>query len=202
MIRIGLAACLVCAGAACQNEPVENALDRALQRMVDQPRCGADEPSDDFRNGACNQQPPAGTRAFQAPAETPENRGRRDDGAAVATIPIPVDRVLIAEGKSRFDLFCATCHGLLGDGNSEVAENMQLRKPPALFDPAIRSLPDGQIFRVISEGYGLMPAYAQNLTVRQRWAVVAYVRVLALSQAMALDALAPAARKEALSWLR
>ena len=201
-MRAAAATWLIALSAACQDEPMENALDRTLQRMVDQRRCSADEPSTHFRNGACDLAPPEGTRAYRQAAESAESRGASDDGQPLAEVPIPVDRALISEGKGRFELFCAPCHGLLGDGQSEVAENMQLRKPPALFDPVVQDLPDGQIFRVISQGYGLMPSYAHALTAHQRWAVVAYVRVLALSQAMPLGALAPEAQRAARSWLR
>jgi hypothetical protein len=79
---------------------------------------------------------------------------------------------------------------------------MQTRKPPSLSDALVQSLPDGQLFRVISEGYGLMPSYRRALSVQQRWAVVAYVRALALSQAVPLTELSAAQRTEAARWLR
>ena len=188
--------------ASCQNGPAENEIDRRLQRMVDQDRCAADEPSSRFRNGACNQTPPVGVRAFGERDVSRVHTGRAADGTPLAQIPIAIGRSELTQGRQRFELFCATCHGYLGNGQSEVAENMRLRKPPALFDPVIAALPDGQIFRVISEGYGLMPSYASKLSVEERWAVVAYVRVLALSQSMPLALLSAREREEAAAWLR
>ena len=180
----------------------EDAGPKALQRMVDQTRCEPDGVSQFFRNGSCNQQLPAGAVAFRSEPPTPWSTGLDEAGAPLAHIPVRPDRALLAEGRKRFELICATCHGLLGDGQSEVAENMQFRRPPALFEPRIRALPDGQIFRVISEGYGLMPSYARTLPVAQRWAVVAYVRALAISQSTELAALPEKQREEARRWLR
>jgi hypothetical protein len=76
---------------------------------------------------------------------------------------------------------------LLGDGDSQVALNMSLRRPPSLH--LYRDRPDGYIFQVISQGFGLMPSYAHSLSVHDRWAVVAYVRALQLSQHATVDQL-------------
>jgi mono/diheme cytochrome c family protein len=186
----------------CQSQPTSNELDRRLQRMVDQDRCAADEPTAYFRNGTCNQPPPSGVRSFRAAKEGPRETGRDARGEPLKRIPVRVDRALLERGRERFELVCATCHGLLGNGDSEVAENMELRRPPAVFDPRVRELPDGQLFRVISDGYGLMPSYASHLSVEQRWAVVAYVRALALSQDVSLASLSARERQEAARWLR
>jgi hypothetical protein len=82
---------------------------------------------------------------------------------------------------------CAVCHGVLGDGDSQVALNMSLRRPPSLH--LYRDRPDGYIFQVISRGFGLMPSYAGSISVHDRWAVVAYVRALQLSQFASVDQL-------------
>jgi len=73
---------------------------------------------------------------------------------------------------------------------------MMLRKPPSLHLARIRALPDGRIFQVATEGYGVMPSYAGDLSVAERWAVVAYVRALQLSQNVPAGSLPPAARAE------
>lgn len=115
--------------------------------------------------------------------------GRNPDGTPLARIPVPVTRELLEQGRKRFDITCATCHGLVGDGRSLVARNMSLRPPPSLLELASR--PDGHFFQVISQGFGLMPSYASEIGVEERWAVVAYLRALQLSQRARLD-LAPA----------
>ncbi len=78
---------------------------------------------------------------------------------------------------------------------------MELKPPPSLHDPSIRALSDGFIYGVVSGGYGLMPSYANQLPERDRWAVVAYVSALQLSQRVALDGLSPRLRHTVLSRL-
>ncbi|HEY0250590.1 MAG TPA: cytochrome c, partial [Kofleriaceae bacterium] len=77
---------------------------------------------------------------------------------------------------------CATCHGPEGDGNSPVADAMQRRRPPSLFEPKITALAPREMYRVITEGYGLMPSLRDLVPPKDRWAVVAYVRTLELSR--------------------
>ncbi|ATB48609.1 c-type cytochrome [Corallococcus macrosporus] len=147
---------------------------------------------------------------------------RAPDGglADPARFPVPLTRELLARGRGHFETWCAPCHGLLGDGHSVVAENMQLRPPPALYGslhaphppsgmvtldgpradagregggplaPGWDALPHppGFYYQVITEGYGLMPSYAAELPPEQRWAVVAWLRVLAYSQRAPLSA--------------
>jgi mono/diheme cytochrome c family protein len=105
-----------------------------------------------------------------------------------------VDAAALARGRARFDVTCAVCHGLLGDGESQVALSMSLRRPPSLH--AYRDVPDGHLYRVITEGFGLMPSYGAELSVEDRWAVVAYVRALQLSQYAGLEQVPPDVRRK------
>lgn len=107
-----------------------------------------------------------------------------------------VTPALLALGRARFDVVCAPCHGIAGDGDSVVAGKMELRPPPSLHEPRIRELDAATIYRVISEGYGLMPRLSTHLAPRERWAVLAYVRALQLSQSLPLaDAPEPLRRQ-------
>jgi hypothetical protein len=108
-------------------------------------------------------------------------------------IPVPVTRKLLDLGRKRFDITCATCHGPLGDGDSIVARQMALRPPPSLHKYVDR--PSGYFFEVITKGFGMMASYAAELTVEERWAVVAYVRALQLSQLTPVGSLPPDARQ-------
>jgi mono/diheme cytochrome c family protein len=164
--------------------------DWSTQRMVEQERCERDEPTALFSDGSCNQAPPAGV--------VPWRGAKGADDAA----PPPRTRALVARGRDRFEIFCAPCHGLLGDGRSHVAAHMLLRAPPSLHEPRIAALADTRLFEVITGGYGLMPAYRAQLAPADRWAVVAYLRVLERSQDVALDRLPPALQEEAKPWLR
>jgi mono/diheme cytochrome c family protein len=129
------------------------------------------------------------------------------DSGFVDALPLPLTRELLVEGQQRFEITCATCHGLTANGQSIVGSKMSLRSPPSLLVPreSGRTLSAGELprplgfyFAVMSEGYGLMPSYAELLDPRQRWAVVAYLRALALSQRAPLSA-APDDVRERLS---
>jgi mono/diheme cytochrome c family protein len=124
------------------------------------------------------------------------------DGEQLARVPLPVTTALLARGRTRFEIYCAACHGARGDGQSEVARHMDQRRPPDLLAADVREFSDGRIFRIIGAGYGLMPSYAAHLSVDDRWAVVAYLRALQLSQAVALDALPAPLRQHAEEALR
>jgi mono/diheme cytochrome c family protein len=147
-----------------------------------------------YADGLGMRAPPEGTVPFGKLPPPEVATGLGPDGKAVALVPIPVDAKLLARGRARFDVSCAVCHGVLGDGESQVALNMALRRPPSLH--AYRDVPDGHVYRVISEGFGLMPSYAAELTVEDRWAIVAYVRALQLSQYATLEQVPPEARRK------
>ncbi|HEX7128064.1 MAG TPA: cytochrome c [Thermodesulfobacteriota bacterium] len=187
-----LAASLVLA-AGCQR--VQEDWQPDLARMLEQPRYDPYGRSRFFADGRVMQPPPAGTvprdRIVGQPALT---QGMRD-GAYVDRIPIPVTRALVERGRDRFDVFCAACHGVAADGESAVAAKMALRRPPSLVDAAVRAFPPGRVYRVIREGYGLMPSYAHELSVEERWGVVAYLRALQLAQGVTVDRLAPDLRR-------
>ena len=102
----------------------------------------------------------------------------------MTAIPIAVTSELMALGRKKFDIHCAPCHGLLGDGVSLIATQMSLRPPPSLHK--LSNNGTAHIFQVISLGYGLMPSYAAELDAQDRWAVVAYLRALQRSQAATL----------------
>jgi mono/diheme cytochrome c family protein len=91
------------------------------------------------------------------------------------------DRKVYAEtlerGRERFNVFCAVCHDARGTGDGIVVQR-GYTKPPTYHDERLRSAPDGYFFDVITHGYGSMPDYAPQVPVADRWAIVAYVRVL------------------------
>jgi mono/diheme cytochrome c family protein len=104
--------------------------------------------------------------------------GREPAGGYLADVPLPTTADLLDRGRSRFGIFCAACHGAGGYGGSVVAANMVERRPPSLRAAAMRALPAGFYYQVITQGLGRMPSYAAELSVADRWAVVAYLRDL------------------------
>jgi len=108
----------------------------------------------------------------------------------VKSFPLPVTPELVAEGRKRFEITCATCHGLLGDGDSIVAGKMSLKRPPSLH---LRDEP-GYYFEILNKGHGIMANYSAELSLEQRWAVVAYIKALQLSQKVPASELPPPMR--------
>lgn len=174
-----------------------------FERMIDQHRYDPYEPTPYFADGTIMRQPPYGTVARSRPLlPLAIERGVTGQGTLVDTIPVPVNAALMERGQNRYEIFCAPCHGILGNAETQVAENMNLRPPRSLHDAAVRDYPPGRIYRVIAEGYGLMRAYSAELPVIDRWAVVAYVQALQLSQYASLDALPATMQTEARPWLQ
>ncbi len=163
-----------------------------LDPMQRQQKYKAYQASEYYADGLAMRDPPAGTVPYGPLLPADVATGLGPDGKPVARSPLPVDAKLLERGRARFDVTCAICHGVLGDGESQVAMNMSLRRPPSLH--AYRDVGDGYIVRVIAEGFGLMPSYAAQLTPEDRWAVVAYVRALQLSQHATIEQVPPEQR--------
>jgi len=173
-----------------------------FERMLSQRSYRAYEEAALFPDGRAMRPPPPGTVSRQRVLGQPALTEGLVEGRYVERIPVPVDRALLARGRDRFEIFCATCHGSRGDGVSPVAHNMELRRPPSLLDPPVIGFPPGRVFQVISAGYGLMPSYAFELGAKDRWAVVAYLSALELSQRASLDDLPAGLRTRAEEALR
>jgi len=161
----------------------------AFDPMISQQKVKPYRESDFWPDRISMRPPQPGTVAREDALTSPLVTGRGPDGKILAALPIPVTRALLETGRKRFEIHCAACHGYLGDGVSLVARNMSLRPPPSLLARAQQ--PDGWYFQVMSEGFGVMPSYASVLPVEERWAIVAYLRALQLSQSARLDQLAP-----------
>lgn len=172
------------------------------ERMIDQPGARAYEGTRYLPKNAVLQPVPQGTVSRDAFTGPPALAVGIENGSYVEDVAIVVTEEVLERGRNRFEVFCATCHGLLGDGESEVAENMRLVPPPSLHIPRLRDMPAGQLFAIASFGYGLMPGYRDRMTLADRWAVVAYVQVLQLSQYAVLDELPAQFSKEAGQWLK
>ncbi|HEY8211576.1 MAG TPA: cytochrome c [Myxococcaceae bacterium] len=164
-----------------------------FQRMEAQPKYLPYQESGLFEDGRAMRAPPEGTVPREVLKRSPlPAGGKTPEGAVITRIPLAVTAEVMARGQKRFDIYCATCHGLLGDGDSMVARNMSVRPPPSLHDFAGK--PVGWYFDVITQGYGLMPSYRQELSTEDRWAVVAYLLALQRSQRTPLEQAPPEAR--------
>jgi mono/diheme cytochrome c family protein len=200
-VFLGFGLVVVVSASACIDE---NILDPMADR---QPRAGRYKESAFYSDGLSMHAPPEGTVPRERITQNvPLTTGRLPDGPIqangeplprfVTSIPLPLTRQLLALGRKRFDITCATCHGPLGDGNSIVATQMALRPPPSLITDKYIGKPSGYIFEVASKGFGLMASYAAELSVEERWGVVAYLRALQLAQTAAVGDVPPDKRGE------
>ena len=199
-VTLLLAGVLVAGAAGCSEQIFDPMADHA------QPRERAYRPSNFFDTGLVMQAPPAGTvpreRRTMNPTLTTGISGYTgqwgQNGERIvryaSRIPVPVTPELLALGRKRYDITCATCHGPLGDGDSIVGSQMALRPPPSLHKYADRA--PGYIFEVATQGFGMMASYAAELSVEERWAVVAYIRALQISQNVPAAELPPDARRQ------
>jgi mono/diheme cytochrome c family protein len=99
----------------------------------------------------------------------------------VDTFPFPITDEVMERGRERYNIFCAVCHDRLGTGNGMIVRR-GYNHPPSYHEPRLRAAPVGHFYDVITRGYGAMPDYAAQIQPRDRWAIVAYVRALQLSQ--------------------
>lgn len=149
-----------------------------FERMRVQQRPDLYGSSSIFPNRMVMQAPPPGTLSRESMADTGVVGSGRVAGTAVASIPIALTAEQRAVGAKDFRIYCAVCHGPAGYGGSIVAENMGPPRPPSLRSPRLLAAPAGYIFTVATHGLGRMPSYAAELSTRERWAVVAYVKQL------------------------
>jgi mono/diheme cytochrome c family protein len=144
-----------------------------------------------FKDGFSSQQPIAGTVARGTPwQDSPENTGKIPGTTNwVATIPVALTQQLLARGQQRFNINCSPCHGAQGDGKG-ITSKFGMAVVADLHDAVTRKVPqqaDGELFNTISYGKGLMQGYAANVTIADRWAIIAYVRALQRSRLGSLD---------------
>jgi mono/diheme cytochrome c family protein len=161
------------------------------------------QPNGFFPNGLSSQLPPRETVARSEPLQTvngpvyafedaPVNTGRVTGTTNfVETNPLPVTGQLLQRGRERFNIYCSSCHGALGDGNGISKKLGVMPAVASLQDKRIVELADGEIFHTITLGKGLMGAHGPLVPVADRWAIIAYLRALQLSQLGSVDDLPP-----------
>jgi mono/diheme cytochrome c family protein len=114
----------------------------------------------------------------------------------VDKFPFPITEEILNRGQERFQIYCSVCHGMTGNADGIVVRR-GFRKPPSYYEQRLREAPVGHFFDVVTNGWGAMPSYATQVTTQDRWAIIAYIRALQLSQVAAPQAAqtAPAAAK-------
>jgi mono/diheme cytochrome c family protein len=115
------------------------------------------------------------------------------DGQDTSEFPFPVTSTVMARGQERYNIFCAPCHDRTGRGNGMVVRR-GYRQPPSYHIDRLRQAPAGHFFDVMTNGFGAMPDYRAQVPVRDRWAIIAYIRALQASEHATLEAVPPEER--------
>ncbi|CAM3664794.1 Cytochrome c domain-containing protein [Bordetella sputigena] len=182
--------------------------ERSVQNMYDQPRGKPYRASPQFPDGASARTPFAGTEAYArgTPADATSGReggqqvARDAQARAAASLPAPVTPAMLKQGQTLYGVFCMPCHSPAGDGDGRIVER-GFPAPPTYHSDRLRQAPDRHIYDVISNGYGVMASYGNRIRPEDRWAIVAYVRALQLSQHAAVEDLPPDVRQRTRSAL-
>jgi mono/diheme cytochrome c family protein len=151
------------------------------QDMHDAPRLDAFEASTFFSDGRASQNLPVGTVARGWLRADDATYTGKVNGALVDAFPFAISHDDLVRGQERFNVYCTPCHGRLGDGNGMVVQR-GLRQAASYHTERLRGEPVGYFFDVITNGFGAMQGYADQVPVRDRWLIVAYIRALQLAQ--------------------
>ena len=166
-----------------------------LQQMAVQPKYNPLQASDFFADGMSARPRIPGTVARGEIANDGVISTGKINGADIDGFPFPITEQVINRGEERFNIFCSECHGKLGDGNGMIPSR-GYRRPPSYHTEALRAAKTGHFFDVMTNGFGAMPSYAPQVPVRDRWAIVAYIRALQLSQNATINDLPPDMRSK------
>jgi mono/diheme cytochrome c family protein len=165
------------------------------QKMSYQPKYDPLEPSDFFADGMSARPRIAGTVARGELVSNPFLATGKIGDADGDGFPLPVTAAMLDRGQERFNIFCSECHGRVGDGNGMIPSR-GFRRPPSMHTAALRGAKTGHFFDVMTNGFGAMPPYAAQVPVGDRWAIIAYIRALQLSQNATIHDVPPEARAQ------
>ncbi|MEM1041566.1 MAG: cytochrome c [Bacteroidota bacterium] len=148
-----------------------------------------------FADNSAMRQPVPGTvkrTGLRTTENAPYYAGRTADGALVETIPMEVSEEVLLRGQERYNIYCSVCHGEAGDGQGIImtgngGQGYGYTPAPSYHTDASRAYPDGYFYDAIANGIRSMPSYAHQVSVPDRWAIVAYIRALQRSQNAAAE---------------
>ena len=161
----------------------------AMRDMYEQPKYAPGGSSPLFDDGLASRPPPPGSIPHARGDLAATSSGRlgteaveADARAAVRDrLPERPDRELLLRGRERYTIYCVPCHSPLGDGDGRVVRR-GFPAPPSYHLARLRGAPDRHFYDVITHGHGVMPPYGDRIGPQDRWAIVAYIRALQLSQ--------------------
>ncbi len=134
-----------------------------------------------------------GGRSLRIDLASGPQQTQQPDISKAITPPIQVTQDVLDRGEERFNISCTPCHGRVGDGNGMITQR-GFRRPPSYHIDRLRGAPIGHFFDVMTNGFGAMPSYADQVAPQDRWAIAAYIRVLQLSRNATLADVPPGER--------
>jgi mono/diheme cytochrome c family protein len=108
------------------------------------------------------------------------------NGQPATTFPFPITESVVKRGQERYNIYCSPCHDALGTGQGMIVRR-GFKKPNSYHIDRLRQAPVGYYFDVITNGFGVMPSYAEQVAVADRWAIISYIRALQLSQHASIE---------------
>jgi mono/diheme cytochrome c family protein len=170
--------------------------ERAAKNMYDQPRGNPYRESPVFADGSSSRTPPTGSQPYSSGAAAASSSGRQgtqdvtvnDDADRAQTQHYPITLSLLQTGRQQYTVYCMPCHSPVGDGDGRIVQR-GFPAPPSYHTDRLRNVPDRHIYDVISNGFGVMGRYGDRIEPADRWAIVAFVRALQLSQHAQVSAL-------------
>jgi mono/diheme cytochrome c family protein len=151
------------------------------QKMADQPRYKPLQKSNFFEDQRAARPLVEGTVARGHLNADEQFYTGKIDGEPAENFPFAIDQQILLRGQERFNIFCSPCHDRVGGGQGMIVRR-GYRPPPSFHIDRLRAAPPGHFFDVMSHGFGAMPDYAEQIPQADRWAIVAYIRALQLSQ--------------------
>ena len=171
---VSLAAILSgCGGLTTRSTPLE-----VWPDMDRQHKFRAQSPNSNFADGRTQRLPPDGTVAVGLLKEDESFYQGNSGGMYVGRNPLTFDKTTFELGQKKYDTYCSPCHDRSGSGHGVVWKKLPTFAPANLHEDRIRTYPDGEYFDVISNGRRTMKGYKTQIAERDRWAIVAYIRVL------------------------
>ena len=184
-IRLGFASLALMVLASCG---VSDSNSPGVEYMPDMYRSPSIEPYVDYENP--NQMsarlPVEGTIVYTANAEEEmynfpyvyENSFEGYELSAENMSPVAMDENTVAEGKKIYLNFCIHCHGKTGKGDGAIPTKADYPPPPAYDGNALKNLPEGKMYHTLTFGKGMMGSHASQLSPKERWMVIQYVKYL------------------------
>ena len=152
------------------------------QEMYDQPRYEPLEESTFFEDGRSSRPLVPGTVGRGQRFADEHLYAGKSGGTVVDSFPFPITRAVLDRGRERYNIYCSPCHDRVGNGQGMVVRR-GFRRAASFHTDRLREIPVGYFFEVITHGFGAaMPDYAMQISAKDRWAIVAYIRALQLSQ--------------------